>query len=720
MEKIISVIVFVILAQVSHSQMISLEQYVTGLSSPTDIANAGDDRLFVVERRGKVKIIDKDGNLLETPFIDIDDMVSNASNQDERGMLGIAFHPDYANNGFFYLNHTDNDDHTNVVRYQVDPNNPNIANPDSRELIIKIEQPYWNHNGGGINFGPDGYLYIGMGDGGSSNDPQNFAQNKQSLLGKMLRLDVDNGLPYTIPSDNPFVGDDTTLDEIWALGMRNPWRFSFDKLTGDLWIGDVGQGDFEEVDFEAAGDAGGRNYGWRCYEGTEFTNNNSMADCNEEYTGPVFEFAHQGFSGPCSITGGYVYRGAKYPDLVGQYICTDYCSGDFYTVVSDGNGGWIGEEVVELNFGISTFGEDIDGELYVATLTSGIIYNVKGTEVVIPDPEYSGAESVEYDPVNNQWLVSNRGELIADNGEGMLSLFSNVEAYYGVEVLGDIVYAVTESGIVGVDLMTQEEVMNLPIPSSNFLNGITNDGDSKLYVTDFGLRKIYVVDVSDINNPTAEVLIEDTDEVPNGVLYDEDNNRLLYTTFGSNAKVKAVDLTSLEQIQVANTGASFIDGIDDDVDGNYYLSSWTPSQIIKYDKDFANKEILETPTLNNPSDIGISKELNMLAIPNGTSVIFVQLESVNTNDAYREVTFSISENPVSSSSFITLNLEKPEHIYASIFDLNGRFIKSISDIDFPAGESKIILGISELASGVYVINVSNSSGAQVSEKVIVK
>lgn len=369
MKIIINTLIMVLIAQTSYSQVINLEQYVTGLSNPTDISNAGDDRLFVVERRGKVKIIDKDGNVFPTPFIDIDEMVSNASGQDERGMLGIAFHPDFANNGYFFLNHTDNDDHTNVVRYQVDPMNPDIADPSTRELIIKIEQPYWNHNGGGIKFGPDGYLYIGMGDGGSGNDPQNNGQNKQSLLGKMLRLDVDNGLPYTIPADNPFVGDDTTLDEIWAIGMRNPWRFSFDKMTGDLWIGDVGQGAIEEVDFEPSGDLGGHNYGWRCYEGTDFTNNSSMANCNENYLDPIYEILHQ--AGHCSITGGYVYRGSKYTDILGHYIFTDYCSGDFFTVYTDENGDWVGQKVASLNFGISTFGEDVNGELYAAILSGG-------------------------------------------------------------------------------------------------------------------------------------------------------------------------------------------------------------------------------------------------------------------------------------------------------------------------------------------------------------
>lgn len=382
MKKIIYLFFLGFLVFEIDAQVIELELFAQGFNRPLDITNAGDDRLFVVERRGLIRIVDADGNILDTPFIDLDPKVFNSSNQDERGLLGMAFHPDYANNGHFFVNYTDNDGTTIIERYTVSESDPNVADINSAELIMEIEQPVWNHNGGCLKFGPDGFLYIGMGDGGAGNDPQNFSQNRLSLLGKMLRIDVDNGLPYTIPEDNPFAHDDFTLDEIWAIGLRNPWRYSFDRLTGDLWIADVGQSFLEEVDFQPADSPGGENYGWRCYEGTDFTGNTPMADCQENYVEPVFEVQHQGFTGPCSITGGFVYRGTLYSELVGKYICADYCAGEFYVVEPDGQGGWNGAEVAQFPHDVSTFGEANNGELYIAAFSSGRIYHIVGENIV--------------------------------------------------------------------------------------------------------------------------------------------------------------------------------------------------------------------------------------------------------------------------------------------------------------------------------------------------
>ena len=360
---------------------IELEAFATGFSSPVDIAHAGDDRLFVVERSGVIKIIDAMGNVLPTPFLDIDNLVANAGGQSEKGLLGLAFHPDYLNNGFFYVNYTDNGGDTKIARYSRSTTDPNLANIATPEIILEIEQPAGNHNGGCLKFGPDGYLYIGMGDGGSSNDPFGTignGQNTQTLLGKMLRIDVDNGLPYTIPTDNPFVNDANVLNEIWAIGVRNPWRFSFDRSTGDLWIADVGQNAWEEIDFQAAASGGGENYGWRCYEGNHLNNNVNTSSCGNaaDYVMPVFEIEHGGFTDPCSITGGYVYRGSEITDLQGKYICADYCSGEFFTVEPDGNNGWVGQEIADFDYNISTFGEDLNGELYVARLSNGTIYKI--------------------------------------------------------------------------------------------------------------------------------------------------------------------------------------------------------------------------------------------------------------------------------------------------------------------------------------------------------
>ncbi len=378
MKKIFTLFLLCFFSLCIFAQTIELEQYATGFLSPVDITNAGDDRLFVVERSGRIKIIDESGAVVFTPFLDIDSKVANTSGQSEKGLLGLAFHPDYQNNGFFFVNYTDNSGETIVARYSRDSSDPNLADPDSEEIIMTIDQPYGNHNGGCIKFGPDGYLYIGMGDGGSGNDPQNYGQNTQSLLGKMLRIDIDNGSPYSVPSDNPFVNDANVLDEIWAIGMRNPWRFSFDRETGDLWIADVGQNAWEEIDFQPANSPGGENYGWRCYEGNHLNGNVNTSNCGSagDYVAPIYEVQHSGFSGPCSVTGGFVYRGEDYPDLEGIYIFADYCTGEIFTVAPDGSGGWVGQEVADFNYDISTFGEDVDGELYLARMGQGRIYKV--------------------------------------------------------------------------------------------------------------------------------------------------------------------------------------------------------------------------------------------------------------------------------------------------------------------------------------------------------
>lgn len=378
MKKLFTFFLLSFFSICTFAQTIELEQYATGFLSPVDITNAGDDRLFVVERSGRIKIIDETGSVIFTPFLDIDSKVANTSGQSERGLLGLAFHPDYVNNGFFFVNYTDNSGETVVARYSRDSTEPNLADPDSEVIIMTIDQPYGNHNGGCIKFGPDGYLYIGMGDGGSGNDPQSYGQNTQSLLGKMLRIDIDNGSPYSVPSNNPFVNDANVLDEIWAIGVRNPWRFSFDRETGDLWIADVGQNAWEEIDFQPANSPGGENYGWRCYEGNHLNGNVNTSSCGSasDYVAPIYEVQHSGFSGPCSVTGGFVYRGEDYPDLEGIYIFADYCTGEIFTVAPDGSGGWIGQEVADFNYDISTFGEDVDGELYLARMGQGRIYKV--------------------------------------------------------------------------------------------------------------------------------------------------------------------------------------------------------------------------------------------------------------------------------------------------------------------------------------------------------
>ena len=348
---------------------IGLKPIVIGLSSPVAITHAGDGsgRLFITLKGGKTIIYDG-SKVLPEPFIDLSSLVSTNS---ERGLLSIAFHPSYESNGFFYVNYTNTDGDTVIARYSVS-SDPNVADQSSALVLLKITQPYQNHNGGQLQFGPDGYLYIGMGDGGSGGDPQNNAQNPGTHLGKMLRIDVDGGVPYAIPASNPFVGNPEVLDEIWALGLRNPWRFSFDRQTGDLFIGDVGQGTWEEVDFQPTTSLGGENYGWRLMEATHCYN--PSTDCNDgTLILPVIEYNH---SVGCSITGGYRYRGIQNPNLFGVYLYGDYCSGRIWGATEDGKSGWMATELLDTNFNITAFGEDQAGEIYVADFSSGTIYKI--------------------------------------------------------------------------------------------------------------------------------------------------------------------------------------------------------------------------------------------------------------------------------------------------------------------------------------------------------
>lgn len=346
-----------------------LNKVFEGFSQPTHIthANDGSNRIFVVEQTGTVRII-KNAMVLNTPFLDIRNRLINGG---ERGLLSMAFPPDYDSKQYFYVNYTNLSGHTVIARYHV-TTDPDVADPGSEEIILTVNQPFENHNGGQIAFGPmDGYLYIGMGDGGSSGDPENNGQETNTLLGKILRIDVESGvMPYGIPSDNPFLNDGAFRDEIWALGLRNPWRFSFDQQNGDLYIGDVGQNTFEEINFQSASSAGGENYGWRLLEGFEPFKTESNATTN--LTAPVTVYGHDE---GCSVTGGLVCRGSQFSRMHGVYFYGDFCSGRIWGLVQI-NGVWHTQELLDSNLSISTFGEDETGNLYVADLNTGDIYTI--------------------------------------------------------------------------------------------------------------------------------------------------------------------------------------------------------------------------------------------------------------------------------------------------------------------------------------------------------
>ncbi len=381
--KLISLL-FIFFFYTLTAQTVETELFASGFSSPVDIQNAGDDRLFIVEQAGRIKILNADGSINPTPFLDISSQVLSGG---EQGLLGLAFHPDYTTNGYFYVYYTDNSGDTQVSRFSVS-SDPDIADAGSELMLINQSQPYNNHNGGCIQFGPDGYLYIGLGDGGSAGDPQNYAQNLQSLLGKMLRIDINNtagGMNYAVPADNPFVGDPNALDEIWAYGLRNPWRFSFDFTDNNIWIADVGQNQYEEVNKQATTEAG-LNYGWRCYEGNQPYNTSGCPSASE-LTFPVFTYPLTG--GTCAVTGGYVYRGTVYSDIAGLYFYADVCSQIIGTIDAGGN------QINHGSFGGTwvSFGEDSSKELYISDL-NGSIYKIKGG--VLSSPDFSNTVATIY------------------------------------------------------------------------------------------------------------------------------------------------------------------------------------------------------------------------------------------------------------------------------------------------------------------------------------
>jgi glucose/arabinose dehydrogenase len=336
---------------------------------PVYLTHAFDDRLFIVEQAGQVRIV-RDGRLQDQPFIDISGQVG--STQLEQGLLSIAFHPNYPEDDRFFVYYTDRQGDTHLSSFQVAADNPDLADPGSEIILLTVEQPYPNHNGGQLQFGPDGFLYAGFGDGGSANDPQNNGQNPGTLLGAMLRLDVDSSQGiYAIPSTNPFVSDETRRNEIWAWGLRNPWRFSFDRSTGDLFIADVGQNIWEEVHFQANDSTGGENYGWNILEGSHCFRAEGCDKNGLEL--PIFEYNHECH---CSITGGYMYRGSEYLALYGNYFVADYCSGTIWGLFPENDGSWSATTLLDTQYVVSSFGEDANGELYLLDHTQGSIYRL--------------------------------------------------------------------------------------------------------------------------------------------------------------------------------------------------------------------------------------------------------------------------------------------------------------------------------------------------------
>lgn len=417
-----------LLSSFTFGQVVAIQPFATGFTSPVEITHpANDSRLFVVQQGGLIRILNSNQTINATPFLNLSTLISTGG---ERGLLGLAFHPNYATNGFFFVNYTNTSGSTVIAKYSVSTN-PNIANTTGT-ILMTILQPFSNHNGGTLKFGPDGFLYIGMGDGGSGGDPGNRAQNINDNLGKMLRIDVNSTVApfYTSPSSNPYVGI-AGNDEIWAIGMRNPWKFSFNRLNGDLWIGDVGQNAVEEINKVASPLPNtGLNFGWRCYEGSVAYNTSGCVPVGN-LTMPVAEYQHS--TGGCSITGGYFYTGSMYPNFQNKYFFADYCQNRIGYVNASNAITYSATFTGSNNF--TTFGEDLNGELYIAS-AGGIIYKVIDSSLGISDFTNSGfslypnpandfvtlksstsnfANKMELYDLSGKLLVSKNLELVEEN-----------------------------------------------------------------------------------------------------------------------------------------------------------------------------------------------------------------------------------------------------------------------------------------------------------------
>ena len=434
---------------------LELAPFAKGFKFPMDMANCGDSRIFVAERLGKIWACDAKGKKLsDTPFLNITDEVFTVfpNDYDERGLLGFTFHPNYPDSPYFYVNYIGLDSNSHISRFTVDPKNPNKALKNSELLLLLVNQPkapeFVNHKAGCLKFGPDGYLYVSFGDGGSAGDPRNNAQDMNKFLGKMLRIDVNKpdtkrNKNYSIPASNPFVDKQNVKPEIWASGLRNPFRFSFDKKTGDLWLPDVGQDTWEEINVQKNGAKGGANYGWSCYEGNH---NFKFNDCYYNglpYTFPIVEYKHT--ENPCgAITGGFVYRGSKYPKLYGLYIYNDYCNGKF-SVVFKQNQTWLNVFMLdEDDLDYVSIGEDSKGELYAINQPTGEI------EHIIDASQQSATSGVQNNVAALQLKLSpnpNKGQFVVEFNAPQNEKYS----VFITDVVGSTVLTETRSAVAGVN-----------------------------------------------------------------------------------------------------------------------------------------------------------------------------------------------------------------------------------------------------------------------------
>lgn len=356
--------------------ILTLVPYAANFNIVSAITHHGNERLFVAELIGQIRVVTSSGYILPTPFLDITGRVSSAAG--EQGLLGLVFHPD-PDRSHFYLLYTNLTGDATLSRFQVSASDPNLADPNSELIMLTVPQPTPLHNGGALAFGPDGYLYVGLGDGGRDGDPDLFSQDPNNLLGTILRLDVDSSLPYAIPPDNPFVGNPAGRDEVWAYGLRNPWRFSFNPFNGDLLLTDVGQSAYEELNLHQAGSPAGQNFGWRCFEGPSIFNP-AGCDLFANYTFPTFTYTH---ADGCAIIGGYVYNGSLMPGRAGHYFFADHCRGTIWELVPEAGGQWRVAQRLNSPIPWNTLGQDSQGEILLGGFND-FLYRLETRTVTLP------------------------------------------------------------------------------------------------------------------------------------------------------------------------------------------------------------------------------------------------------------------------------------------------------------------------------------------------
>ncbi|MCC6726314.1 MAG: PQQ-dependent sugar dehydrogenase [Saprospiraceae bacterium] len=659
---------FLSLQAMAQKPIAYLTQFATGFTRPCDVTHCNDDRLFVVEQRGKIWILQANGTKLPTPFLDIDPSVGSSGN--EQGLLGLAFHPNYPTTPYFFVNYTDNSGNTKISRFSVSTTDPNLADANSELVLLTATQPFANHNGGCVKFGPDGYLYLGLGDGGSGGDPQGNGQKKNTFLAKMLRIDVDGGSPYAVPPTNPFVNDPSYLPEIWALGVRNPWRFSFDRVTGDLWIGDVGQDSWEEIDFQPASSPGGENYGWRCYEGTHTYNTGGCLDASN-YVQPVTEYVNGGAE--CSVTGGFVYRGSNNPMLFGHYLFTDYCSGKLWWLTPNASGSYDREQLADfVNNQMVSFGENKLGELFMLGNSNGNVYSL-------------GAWNYTLDIVQPGCASANNGAVQVNVSNNVVSTVTWNDGFIGPlrENLAAGSYTVT---ITGPSSSSATETITLAAAES--LTGIATD------VTCVGS-----------SDGSIDLTLNGTTAPPASVLWSNGSTEL--------------DLTGLTggDYSVTVTTAS----------GCVFEAAFSVQEFFFSDPPFINNQNDTILVIENVWD-SYQWFLDGVAIPGANEATYavtapgtysiqvtsggctyganeVEIEPNATNSIAELTQVSLSPNPFHQSISLQLSTSKPLLLDLSLTDLQGRQV--LSDRISVSGTASKTLQLDKLPAGTYLLVLRN-------------